>query len=528
MLQSFRSKVLFTLFIFIIIGFGGLYLIIKNGFNNVVAKEGKEIAQMIGDSVFQTIRMSMNIGVREIMDSGIMEANKIKGIKSIEIYRSKSIDEIWGEKDSKSIPNDIQEIFKTKKQYIGGSASKDGFNLKKPLIANKSCLECHVNVQQGDVLGVLDLNISLDSMYNEIDETQQYLLIIMIIAGLLALVGLYIFFERELVKPLNNLKNMAKDLTEGGSGDLTKRIKIKSQDEVGITSTYVNRFIETIQNTVSISKGVSEENTKTCLMLSKIAETLSKNADKQFVLVDKVNILTHEVTKQLNIVEQTANNTVYDINDTEDTLVEFTTKLQDSINLITELAKNQESVVANVGNLTTHANHIREVISIINDISDQTNLLALNAAIEAARAGEHGRSFAVVANEVKNLAERTRKSLSEISGNVNIVTQSISDIQHTIVDVANSMQTITNTTEPLIIHANDTKKKLKITKDNSLKLKEINNTIIQSTSDLNNMMNDMTIHSQSTQKVGHNINNVVNEMTQKAQLLEDSISKFKT
>ena len=202
--------------------------------------------------------------------------------------------------------------------------------------------------------------------------------------------------------------------------------------------------------------------------------------------------------------------------------------MQDSINLITELARNQESVVAHVDDLTTHANHIREVISIINDISDQTNVLALNAAIEAARAGEHGRSFAVVADEVKQLAERTRKSLSEISSNVNLVTQSINDMQHTIIAVADSMRTITDTTEPLIIHANDTKDKLKITKDNSLKLKEINNAIVQSTSDLNTMMNDMMSHSESTQAVGHNIHDVVNEMTQKAQLLEDSISKFKT
>lgn len=528
MLKTFRSKVLFTLFICIVCGFGGLYLIITNGFNKMAAKEGKEIAQMIGDSVFQTIRMSMNIGVREIMDAGIKDASAIEGIKSIAIYRSPSIDEIWGKHDDNPIPTNIKEIFNTKKQHIDSDAKRGDFVLKKPLIAKESCLECHANVQSGDVLGVLDLNISLGSMYNQIDETQQHLLITMISAGILALIGLYIFFERELVKPLNNLRDMAKDLTEGGSGDLTKRIAIKGQDEVGVTSTYVNNFIETIQNTIALSKGVSEENTTTCLKLSGIAETLSKNADKQFVLVDNVNVLTLEVGKQLEIVEQTTSHTIDDIDNTESTLAEFTIKLQDSINLITQLAHSQESVVAHVDDLTTHANHIREVISIINDISDQINVLALNAAIEAARAGEHGRSFAVVADEVKQLAERTRKSLGEISSNINLVTQSISDMHHTIIDVANSMRAITGTTEPLIIHANDTKEKLKITKDKSLKLKTINNAIAQSTSDLNEMMQDMMSHSKSTQAVGRNIHEVVGEMTKKAQALENSISKFKT
>lgn len=528
MLQTFRSKVLFTLFICIVCGFGGLYFIITNGFNKMATKEGREIAQMIGDSVFQTIRMSMKIGVREIMDAGIKEASKIDGIKSIEIYRSQSIDEIWGKRGNNVIPDDIKEVFNTKQQNIDSEAKKGDFILKKPLIAKNSCLECHSNVKSGDVLGVLSLNISLGSMYNQIDETQQHLLIVMISAGILALIGLYIFFECQLVKPLNNLQDMAKELTEGGSGDLTKRIAIKGHDEVGVTSTYFNHFIETIQNTISLSKGVSEENTKTCLKLSSIAETLSKNADKQFILVDKVNTLSLEVGKQLEIVEQTTSNTIDDIDDTESTLAEFTINLQDSINLITQLAHNQESVVQDVDNLTTHANNIREVISIINDISDQINVLALNASIEAARAGEHGRSFAVVADEVKQLAERTRKSLGEISSNINLVMQSISDMQHTIIDVANSMRTITDATEPLIIHANDTKEKLKITKDKSLQLKTINNTIAQSTSDLNIMMQDMTIHSKSTQEVGRNIHEVVGEMTQKAQALEDSISRFKT
>lgn len=133
-----------------------------------------------------------------------------------------------------------------------------------------------------------------------------------------------------------------------------------------------------------------------------------------------------------------------------------------------------------------------------------------------------------MADEVKYLAERTRKSLGEISSNINLVTQDISDMQHTIIDIANSMRDIIGTTEPLIIHANNTKEKLKTTKDKLLKLKTINNAILQSTSDLNEMMQDMMSHSKSTQEFGRNIHEVVGEMTKKAQALENSISKFKT
>lgn len=311
-----------------------------------------------------------------------------------------------------------------------------------------------------DINSVVNKDIDLVNK-SVISEAEEFIWVVLVVSAIGVLVSLFFGFlvRRSITNPVDNLVEMAKDIAQG-EGDLTKRILVSGQDELGNLSNWYNLFLKKLNNIIVQVKKRSHNINKVSQEMASGNQELSTRTHQQSASLEETASSMEEINSIVQNSAEEAKNASDLTKNAQQSVENSRQQLLDTVNksigtnqkMLLNLQETNSRVVNAMEDIMKSSKKIAGIITLINDVAFQTNLLALNASVEAARAGEHGKGFAVVATEVRKLAHRSAKASKEIGVLIENTLESIETGRQLVTEGEKGTQEMRSQIETILNH----------------------------------------------------------------------------
>lgn len=526
--KTIRSKIIALIVVFLAVLLGLVHFNLNRGLENIVEDSFRKELNKLNAMLFEGLEVAMNTGDPIIIGSFIEGSKKVPGIVNMEVFPAKNVIELMGLDKEYTNKQEILDVFASKEELLRPyKANKDkGYLMAKPIIAEESCLMCHATSQIGDVLGVAEMQVSSKELVENSNVIKYKIVFYIVLVGIILLLLLLFFINRWVFYPISNLSNMAYDLSQG-DGDLTKRLPAKNGNEISRANSYINDFIEKIGNMVSNAKELSHQNIAQANRLFVASKEINERIGKSVEVVQNSTKLGKNIESMLSDSMELVQRNTHNIQETTKQLLQTKEMLIQVANDVQENVNAEHHIADGLAMSAQETDKIKDVLSIISEIADQTSLLALNANIEAARAGEAGRGFAVVADEVRKLAERTQKSLSEINAVVNTIIQSISVSNSAMSDNVQKISRVSDSSMDSTRILESNVKALEGSVQASLETMQKMQDLFSNVSEVLKQVGEVEKLTQENTQSVDLINEITQEISEKANGLNDQLDSFK-